>query len=688
MFLILLLNLIVYSNSFELEIVEEKTYDKVDHFFLNNDTIIAIQDEFYENKIILNHISNNSTKVNVLDNFQLKFILVDENSLIAQKNKSLYIYDIISNNYKYLQEVKDDIAIKQLKYIEIDTTAHLLINNDYYINGIQVYSDVINIIKVQESIFILLQNQNNLTLLKDNIIVNRFEYFSNVKFIKNNDNTILLINSYQDRLLLKTINTLGEILNNYWLNTNINYLEITNNIYYFDLIEFSFRKINENIIELYKYNQKIDNFTLHNNYNIIKNGNSIEFLNKDGKVVLNYINEQNIDEYKISNSKLYLLSNGKLKVLKYSENNYWLFEMVFVDNIFYIFISILLIMLLRLFFKYQQKQIIFHTIFDLPSTGLIIHLNDDGDLINLNQFSRHIFSIPDSVKLGEYFKKYISNNETNEFNELIIKALHLRQSFKQKVNLKVDNSNIELMCNVISIQNIAGLFRGILITGTDITEELENKRMSNWAQLAHDMQTNLSTIKLNVEQLEVINEKDVTRKNKIISQTNLLIKRIRDIVTVGRSNSLNKVNYSTDEIYLDLMNEFDLNNYSKVEIIKKVEKFNFVADKDKIIRALRNAFENALKIFDQKNGKIEIIFRRDNRFVYLSIKDYGKGMDKETLLKMKDPYFTTKDSKGGSGIGTIIMQKVMEQHGGEFIIQSQKNIGTEVIFKFPYYRSK
>ena len=118
-----------------------------------------------------------------------------------------------------------------------------------------------------------------------------------------------------------------------------------------------------------------------------------------------------------------------------------------------------------------------------------------------------------------------------------------------------------------------------------------------------------------------------------------------------------------------------------------IEKFTFTCDKEKIIRALRNAFENALKIFDSKEGIIEVIIKRDSRSVYLIIKDSGQGMNEETIKKMKDPYFTTKGEKGGSGIGTIIMQKVMEQHGGEFIIESKLNVGTEVIFKIPYIKN-
>jgi signal transduction histidine kinase len=58
-------------------------------------------------------------------------------------------------------------------------------------------------------------------------------------------------------------------------------------------------------------------------------------------------------------------------------------------------------------------------------------------------------------------------------------------------------------------------------------------------------------------------------------------------------------------------------------------------------------------------------------------------MDEQTRKKILQPYFTTSGGKGGSGIGTMIMQQVLELHGGSITIQSEKGTGTEIIFSLP-----
>lgn len=687
MLIFVLLHTFLFGNSFEYHFNEEMSFKKINYFNVSSDTLITIQDNFIENKIIIEKLFGNEKSYNFINNFELIEYYPKYRKLILKKNNQIVIYDEENGKFKYLFNLDENIEIKKNNLIlDKSDNIYLQINDNLYLNDSLIYNNCLDFKILQNDIYILLFNQNDVQLISNGVTLNRFEYFNkcNIK-IYNND--IFIANNYNDRLLIKKLNSQYEIIEEYWLNTNLNKLYFGNYIYFYDLLESNFYYINGEKKELFKFKEKFDFFKLFEDKFVIQQGNVIKLVNKSGKLIGIYDNTNQIDKLIIIKDKFYLLSNGNLSILSLDKNNYWYMNLIFVDNLYTILIVILLLVIFRLFFKYRQKQIIFHTIFDLPSTGLIIHLNEKGEILNLNKHSRQLFSIPDSVKLGEYFKKYYSNDNFGELTSLINKALHLRTSFKEKINVKVDNNLVEIMCNIISIQNFAGLFRGILITGTDITEELENKRLSNWAQLAHDMQTNLSTIKLNIEQLESDNEKDLIRKDKIIHQSNLLIKRVRDIVTVGRSNQLNKLSYSTEEVYNGIVSEFDFNNFPNIEIIKDIEKFNFIADKDKIIRGVRNALENAIKIFEGKKGIISVIIKRDNRFVYLIVKDNGIGMDKETLLRMKDPYFTTKSSKGGSGIGTIIMQKVTEQHGGELIINSQKNKGTEVIFKIPYLRS-
>ena len=65
--------------------------------------------------------------------------------------------------------------------------------------------------------------------------------------------------------------------------------------------------------------------------------------------------------------------------------------------------------------------------------------------------------------------------------------------------------------------------------------------------------------------------------------------------------------------------------------------------------------------------------------VMIIVKDEGTGISKENLLLIKDPFFTTKRSTGGMGLGLSICYSIIEKHGGEMKIESKPNEGTSVI---------
>jgi signal transduction histidine kinase len=55
---------------------------------------------------------------------------------------------------------------------------------------------------------------------------------------------------------------------------------------------------------------------------------------------------------------------------------------------------------------------------------------------------------------------------------------------------------------------------------------------------------------------------------------------------------------------------------------------------------------------------------------------------------MMNPYFSTAEGKGGFGIGTMIIKRVIEQHGGTMMINSELGKGTELIITIPNFETK
>jgi two-component system, NtrC family, sensor histidine kinase HydH len=103
------------------------------------------------------------------------------------------------------------------------------------------------------------------------------------------------------------------------------------------------------------------------------------------------------------------------------------------------------------------------------------------------------------------------------------------------------------------------------------------------------------------------------------------------------------------------------------------------ADVDKIKQVLLNIFLNALAAM-KKGGKLQIKLATEKESLCVVISDTGIGIEKMNLPRIYDPYFTSKPE--GTGLGLAVVQKIMEAHGGEVLVESTAGQGTKVYLRF------
>jgi PAS domain S-box-containing protein len=105
-----------------------------------------------------------------------------------------------------------------------------------------------------------------------------------------------------------------------------------------------------------------------------------------------------------------------------------------------------------------------------------------------------------------------------------------------------------------------------------------------------------------------------------------------------------------------------------------------LADRNQLKQVFFNLIANAMDAMGP-GGKLKIRSRADDDSVYLMFGDSGVGIRQEDLSQLFQPYFTTKP--GGHGLGLMIVQRIMRQHGGTVGIESKEGVGTVVTLAFP-----
>jgi two-component system sensor histidine kinase RegB len=104
-------------------------------------------------------------------------------------------------------------------------------------------------------------------------------------------------------------------------------------------------------------------------------------------------------------------------------------------------------------------------------------------------------------------------------------------------------------------------------------------------------------------------------------------------------------------------------------------------------QALRGLIHNALEASENSSTvmcetKVNSS-RNHNRFLELSINDQGEGMSPEILERVGEPFFTTKPTGKGMGLGLFLCRSVVERLGGTLRMESARNQGTSVIVELP-----
>ncbi len=340
----------------------------------------------------------------------------------------------------------------------------------------------------------------------------------------------------------------------------------------------------------------------------------------------------------------------------------------------------------------EQQKNEFEAIFKYAKDGLAL-LDLESNFIDFNEaylkmtgFTREelltkscleLTSSEDFQKAKEVFETILENNYVTNFEKTCIvkdgKAIRINMSLvllPEKNMILISAKDVTQLKLLESQSKLASM------------GEMIGNIAHQWRQPLNIISTIASSVKVRNEFGTIKLEEILEDMNSIINQTQYLSRTIDDfrnfIKNTNKKDKLSIVN--TVKKALSIINSTMVNN--NIILINNLEDdINIEGFENQLIQAFINIINNSNDALKENidNEEDRVIFietkKINDKNLSLSIKDSGKGIKKEFIDKIFEPYFTTKHQSIGTGIGlSMTYQIITENHHSEIKVSNESFI--------------
>ena len=224
--------------------------------------------------------------------------------------------------------------------------------------------------------------------------------------------------------------------------------------------------------------------------------------------------------------------------------------------------------------------------------------------------------------------------------------------------------------------------------------KIETLRSDFIANVSHEFKTPLATIQGYVTLLE----DDKLTKEERSNYLNIIFDATKKLTNLT-SNILKISKLENQEVEI-CKKEYNVSEQLREVIIllqasweKKNIEFNLdlpdcmvISDEELLQQVWMNVISNAIK-FSNLDGRIDVSLVSRSNYISVVIKDYGSGMDEETLSHVFEKFYQgdKSHSRDGNGLGLSLVKRIVTICHGEIKLDSKLNEGTTVTINLPIY---
>ena len=300
-------------------------------------------------------------------------------------------------------------------------------------------------------------------------------------------------------------------------------------------------------------------------------------------------------------------------------------------------------------------------------------------------------SVPDFRYTG---KNYMTNEESKQKNRDLELQVYKRTKDLEKTMEELKNTQKQL----IQSEKMASL--GELTAG--IAHEIQNPLnfVNNFSEVRNELmdEMNAELYKGDIEEAKAISADIKQNLEKINHHGKRADAIVKGMLQHSRSSSGQKeptnINALADE-YLRLAyhglrtKDKSFNSELKTDFDSSLPKLNVVPQD--IGRVILNLITNAFYAVNQKSKQgiagyeptVEVTTKKEGSNIFIVVKDNGNGIPDSIKEKIFQPFFTTKPTGQGTGLGLSLSYDIIKAHSGELEVETKEGVGTEFMIQLP-----
>ncbi|WP_028316935.1 hybrid sensor histidine kinase/response regulator [Desulfatibacillum aliphaticivorans] len=365
----------------------------------------------------------------------------------------------------------------------------------------------------------------------------------------------------------------------------------------------------------------------------------------------------------------------------------------------------------------QETEDKLRSILESSSAISIVSTDLDQIIRYWNKGAENIFGFTAEEMIGEKITKiYVDDPQSREIlsqarNHVIenkdATSCEVRELSKEGSDKWV---RLNLSARMDQDKNVIGLL-GI---GEDITERKQLEQMLLHAQkmkaigtlaggVAHDFNNILTSVRAYTElaQFRIDNQGAVQESlDQIMNATDRAKEMVKQILNFSRQTGEEKKPVQLGPVIKEAVTLLKAALPSTIDVVMALKEWECIihADATQVHQIIMNLGTNAAHAMVQSGGILHFSMIREEvdrktaakipelksgNYIKLRVQDTGCGMEPEVMKHIFDPYYTTRETGKGSGMGLAVVYGIVKQHGGAIVVKSKPGKGTLFDVYFP-----